>query len=69
MICINLWGFSIDPPYFGYNSAGQENLILRILTFQRLSEVHILSLQAIQEKILDFSGAQLLQIHSQVIVP
>jgi hypothetical protein len=24
-----LWGFSIDPPYFGYNSAGQENPALR----------------------------------------
>jgi hypothetical protein len=22
-----LWGFSIDPPYFGYNSVGQENPI------------------------------------------
>jgi hypothetical protein len=20
MFCIDLWGFSIDPPYFGYNS-------------------------------------------------
>jgi hypothetical protein len=29
----DLWGFSIDPPYFGYNSAEQENLVLRILTF------------------------------------
>jgi hypothetical protein len=33
MFCIALWGFSIDPPYFGYNSAAQENLVLRILTF------------------------------------
>jgi hypothetical protein len=29
-----LWGFFIDPPYFGYNSAGQENPILRIFKFQ-----------------------------------
>jgi hypothetical protein len=28
-----LLGFSIDPPYFGYNSAGQENHILRIFKF------------------------------------
>jgi hypothetical protein len=34
MFCIDLWGFSIDPPYFGYNSTEQENPILRILTFQ-----------------------------------
>jgi hypothetical protein len=25
-----LWGFSIDPPYFGYNSAEQENPVLHI---------------------------------------
>jgi hypothetical protein len=25
----DLWGFSIDPPYFGYNSAEQENSVLR----------------------------------------
>jgi hypothetical protein len=25
MFYIDLWGFSIDPPYFGYNSAEQEN--------------------------------------------
>jgi hypothetical protein len=30
MLCIDLWGFSIDPPYFDYNSAEQENPILRI---------------------------------------
>jgi hypothetical protein len=29
----DLWEFLIDPPYFGYNSAEQENLVLRILTF------------------------------------
>jgi hypothetical protein len=25
-----LWGFSIDPPYFGNNPAEQENPVLRI---------------------------------------
>jgi hypothetical protein len=30
----DLWEFSIDPPYFGYNSAEQKNLVLRIFTFQ-----------------------------------
>jgi hypothetical protein len=30
----DLWGFSIDPPYFGYNSAEQENPVLRIFAFQ-----------------------------------
>jgi hypothetical protein len=34
MFYIDLWGFSIDPPYFGYNSAKQENPVLRILAFQ-----------------------------------
>jgi hypothetical protein len=33
MFFIDLWGFSSDPPYFGYNSPEQENLVLRILTF------------------------------------
>jgi hypothetical protein len=33
MFCNDLWGFSIDPPYFGYNSAEQESLVLCILTF------------------------------------
>jgi hypothetical protein len=28
-----LWGFSMDPPYFGYNFVGQENAVLRILSF------------------------------------
>jgi hypothetical protein len=23
MFCIDLWGFSIDPPYFGYNWIGK----------------------------------------------
>jgi hypothetical protein len=26
MIFIDLWGFSIDPPYFGYNHAEQKTL-------------------------------------------
>jgi hypothetical protein len=30
---IGLWGFSIDPPYFGYNPAEQDNPVLSILTF------------------------------------
>jgi hypothetical protein len=34
MFCIDLWGFSIDPSYFGYNSAEQENHVLCILMFQ-----------------------------------
>jgi hypothetical protein len=28
-----LWGFSFDPPYFGYNSTGPENPVLRIFKF------------------------------------
>jgi hypothetical protein len=34
MFCIDLWEFSIDHPYFGYNSVEQKNPVLRILTFQ-----------------------------------
>jgi hypothetical protein len=41
MFCIDLLGFSIDPPYFGYNSAEQETLILCILTFQEPSGTQI----------------------------
>jgi hypothetical protein len=41
MFCINLWGFSIDSPYFGYNSAEQENHVLRILMFQGPSGTQI----------------------------
>jgi hypothetical protein len=33
MIYNILWGFSIDPPYFGYNSTEYENPILRIFAF------------------------------------
>jgi hypothetical protein len=41
--CYNhvLWEFSIDPPYFGYNSAGQENPILRIFKFHGPSRTQI----------------------------
>jgi hypothetical protein len=41
MFYIDLWGFSIDPPYFGYNSAKQENTVLCILAFQEPSQTHI----------------------------
>jgi hypothetical protein len=34
MFCIDLWGFSINQPYFGYNSAEHETPVLRIFTFQ-----------------------------------
>jgi hypothetical protein len=37
----DLWGFSIDLPYFGYNSAEQENPVLRIFTFQGPSQTQI----------------------------
>jgi hypothetical protein len=37
----DLWGFSIDPPYFGYNSVEQENPILRILTIHGPSPTQI----------------------------
>jgi hypothetical protein len=30
----DLWGFFIDPPYFGYYSAEQANPVLRIFMFQ-----------------------------------
>jgi hypothetical protein len=41
MFFIDLWGFSIDLPYFGYNSAEQETPILCILTFQGPSRTQI----------------------------
>jgi hypothetical protein len=37
----DLSGFSIDPPYFGYNSAEQENPVLRIFMFQGPSRTQI----------------------------
>jgi hypothetical protein len=54
-----LWGFSIDPPYFGYNSAGQENPVLHIFIFRDLPglklthdfwSVNILSREAPKEE-------------------
>jgi hypothetical protein len=36
-----LWVFSIYPPYFGYNSAEQENSVLRIFKFQEPSRTQI----------------------------
>jgi hypothetical protein len=41
MFCINLWGFFIDPPYFGYNSTEKEIYVLSILTFQGPSGTQI----------------------------
>jgi hypothetical protein len=38
IFCIDLWGFSIGPPYFGYNSTGHENHILCILMFYEHSQ-------------------------------
>jgi hypothetical protein len=37
----DLWGFSIDPPYFDYNSTEQENPVLRISVFQEPSRTQI----------------------------
>jgi hypothetical protein len=34
-------GISIDPPFFGYNSAGLENSGLRIFKFQEPSRTQI----------------------------
>jgi hypothetical protein len=34
MICIDLCGFFINPPYLGYNSAEWETLVLYIFKFQ-----------------------------------
>jgi hypothetical protein len=41
MICNYLWGFSIDPPYFGYNSTEEENPVLCIFTFEEPSRTQI----------------------------
>ena len=35
MFYIDLWGFTNDPLYLGYNSAEQENPVLYIFHFQR----------------------------------
>jgi hypothetical protein len=32
----DLWGFSIDPPYFGYNSTEQENMFCVFLRLRDL---------------------------------
>jgi hypothetical protein len=39
--CIDLWGFSIDPPYFGYNFARQENLFCVFWHFRNLPELQL----------------------------
>jgi hypothetical protein len=41
MIYNVLWGFSIDPPYFGYNSAGQKKPCFAYLSFRNLSELKL----------------------------
>jgi hypothetical protein len=41
MIYNILWGFSIDPPYFGYNPVEQENPVLRIFKFREPSQTQI----------------------------
>jgi hypothetical protein len=51
--CYNhdLWGFSIDLPYFDYNSAEQENLFCVFLGFRNLPELKLT---------WDFSGVNIL---------
>jgi hypothetical protein len=41
MIYNVLWGFSIDPPYFGYNPVEQENLFCVFLSFRNLPELKL----------------------------
>jgi hypothetical protein len=41
MFCIDLWGFSIDPPYFSYNYVEQETPVLCIFTFHGPSRTHL----------------------------
>jgi hypothetical protein len=36
-----LWGYSTDLPYFGYNSTGQENPVLRIFKFHEPFQTQI----------------------------
>jgi hypothetical protein len=36
-----LWGFFIDPPYFGYNPAKQETLFCVFLSFTNLPELKL----------------------------
>jgi hypothetical protein len=42
MFCIDLWGFSIDPSYFGYNSAEQETVFSVFWRFRDLSELKLI---------------------------
>jgi hypothetical protein len=37
-----LWGFSIDPPYFGYNSEGQKTLFCVFLSFRNRPELKLI---------------------------
>jgi hypothetical protein len=39
MFCTDLWGFSIDPPYFGYNSAEREIPVLCIWCFRNIRKL------------------------------
>jgi hypothetical protein len=41
MFYIDLWGFSIDPTYFGNNFTEQENPVLHILAFREPSQTKI----------------------------
>jgi hypothetical protein len=41
MFCIDFWGLSIYPPYFGYNPIEQENSVLCILMCEGLSGTQI----------------------------
>jgi hypothetical protein len=36
-----LWGFSIDPHYFGYSSAGQKTLFCVFLSFRNLPKLKL----------------------------
>jgi hypothetical protein len=38
-----LWGFSIDPPYFGYNSVKQKTLFCVFLSFRNLPKLKLTS--------------------------
>jgi hypothetical protein len=41
MFGIDLWEFSIDPSYFGYNSANKEHLFCVFWNFKDLSELKL----------------------------
>jgi hypothetical protein len=51
MISNDLWGFSIDLPYFGYNSADRKTLVCVFLRFKNLPEHKLTS---------DFLGVNIL---------